>query len=217
AFTGEGGVGKSSMINSMRGLKEDDERAAPTSTGVIGTTTPASYPLSQEASYVKFWDLPGGGVSGYPFATYYEDRCLDLFDAVLLFDTERPHELTLNVLQKAKRDGILDRFVAVYTKTDQSVAAILRKFKDHNKSSALRFLKDIVTEDWRAELQGVLGDDASKVSLYFTSAWELMDNNAPVYDEGALFHFMIRAAGKRFPSGEMEKFYIDKFGGVKGN
>ncbi|RYZ81167.1 MAG: hypothetical protein EOP04_24510, partial [Proteobacteria bacterium] len=39
AFTGEGGVGKSSMINSMRGLKEDDERAAPTSTGVIGTTT----------------------------------------------------------------------------------------------------------------------------------------------------------------------------------
>jgi GTP-binding protein EngB required for normal cell division len=217
AFTGEGGVGKSSMINSLRGLKEGDDGAAPTSTGVIGTTASESYPLSKEYDFLKFWDLPGGGVSGYPSETYYEDRCLDLFDGVLLFDTDRPHELTSSVLQKAKRDGILDRFVVVYTKTDRGVSEILRRFPHLDRSAALRDLKDTVTKSWRENLQKVIGDDASKVALYFTSAWELIDNKAPVYDEGALFHFLIRAVGKRFPGGEMEKFYINSFGGISVN
>lgn len=217
AFTGESGVGKSSMINSLRGLRDTDKGAAPSSTGVIGTIASASYSFSPAVDYVKLWDLPGGSVSGYPAATYYEDRCLDLFDAVLLFDTERPHELTLNILQKAKRDGILDKFVLIYTKTDVSMNAVLRNSKDLDKSSALRSLKDTVTKSWREELRKVLGDDANKVGILFTSAWELIDNKAPVYDEGTLFHFIIRAAGKRFPEGGIEQYYIDHFGGIKLN
>ncbi|CAB4038843.1 interferon-inducible GTPase 5-like, partial [Paramuricea clavata] len=56
-ITGDSGVGKSSFINAIRGLKDDDEGAA--DTGVKETTiNVAKYPHPTN-SKIMFWDLPG--------------------------------------------------------------------------------------------------------------------------------------------------------------
>ena len=65
SVTGISGVGKSSFINAIRGLKDDDEGAA--KTGVIETTRAAavySHPTNEK---IKFWDLPGIGM--YQFSS----------------------------------------------------------------------------------------------------------------------------------------------------
>lgn len=83
AVLGEGGSGKSSLINALRGMGSGESGAAPT--GVTTTTMEATPYLLPTVSNLYLWDLPGVGVSE-------EDiRHLDLsrYDFFLLVASER--------------------------------------------------------------------------------------------------------------------------------
>ncbi len=60
AITGMTGAGKSSFVNSLRGLPNDNKDSAPTGTTET-TMKPNMYPHPSMPN-VKIWDLPGIGV-----------------------------------------------------------------------------------------------------------------------------------------------------------
>ena len=88
AVTGNSGVGKSSFINAIRGLKSaEDKRAA--EVDVKETTLEMrSYPHPDNPKLL-FWDLPGVGTNQYPKASYLSDIKFDRYDFFLLMTADR--------------------------------------------------------------------------------------------------------------------------------
>ncbi|XP_023370247.1 interferon-inducible GTPase 1-like [Otolemur garnettii] len=70
AVIGECGVGKSSLINALRGVGNGDQDLAPT--GVVGTTRERSPYKHPKFPNVTFWDLPAIGTSNYQQKDYLE-------------------------------------------------------------------------------------------------------------------------------------------------
>lgn len=87
AVTGNSGVGKSSFINAITGLKAQDKGAAPVSVTEC-TTKPQDYQYPSNPM-LKFWDLPGVGTTLFPKATYLDEIKVDRFDFFLLLNTSR--------------------------------------------------------------------------------------------------------------------------------
>jgi len=84
---GNSGTGKSSFINTIRGLTAEDEGAA--EVGVTETTkkpTPYSHPRN---ALLKFWDLPGVGTPKFPREAYLEKIGFDKFDFFLIMSKDR--------------------------------------------------------------------------------------------------------------------------------
>mmetsp|Transcript_55571 Transcript_55571/g.121723 ORF Transcript_55571/g.121723 Transcript_55571/m.121723 type:complete len:410 (+) Transcript_55571:340-1569(+) len=123
AVVGRVGVGKSTFINTLRGIGPTDEHSAPV--GVIQTTmrpTPYSFVGSVKSlttDMVRIWDLPGAGTVEWPFETYVRDMGLRYFDGVVLMTsdawTEHDLELVL-MLQKFQVP-----FYMVRNKVDQDI------------------------------------------------------------------------------------------------
>lgn len=88
AVCGNTGTGKSTFINVMRGVWRGDPAAAEVGTGRQVTLQTTKYVHPADASIV-LWDVPGGATDNFPSATYFEDRCLDLFDGIVLLYSGR--------------------------------------------------------------------------------------------------------------------------------
>ncbi len=85
--TGQSGVGKSTFINTIRGLQADDPQAAPV--GVDETTkTIASYPDKNNTNFV-YWDLPGCGTSNFPRDNYLKLIDISKFDHLIIITANR--------------------------------------------------------------------------------------------------------------------------------
>jgi len=95
AICGPAGSGKSSLINSFRGLKAKQSDAAPV--GIVETTTETKrYPDPRPGMpYELFvwYDVPGAGTLDIPSIRYFNEQGLFIFDfIVLVYDTvESPH------------------------------------------------------------------------------------------------------------------------------
>ena len=82
AVCGSSGVGKSSLINKIRGLRANSPGAAPV--GVVETTvkpTPYSFP---DQPNLKLWDLPGGATVKFPADKYVVEFGLRHMSGVIL-------------------------------------------------------------------------------------------------------------------------------------
>lgn len=87
AITGESGSGKSTFINALRGLGDEDEGSAPT--GVIETTTiPTPYP-HPDLPNVQIWDLPGIGTPHFKPDEYLQQVGFDRYDVFLIISSDR--------------------------------------------------------------------------------------------------------------------------------
>ncbi|XP_060567209.1 interferon-inducible GTPase 1-like [Ruditapes philippinarum] len=117
AITGNSGVGKSSLINSLRGLKANSEEAA--AVGVDETTTMPMKYIHPYNENIVLWDLPGMGTQRFPKSTYLKDVGFYKFDFFLIITATRFTENDLWLANEVKRLG--KKFYFIRTKMDLDV------------------------------------------------------------------------------------------------
>uniref|UniRef100_A0A8C0XKF7 IRG-type G domain-containing protein n=1 Tax=Castor canadensis TaxID=51338 RepID=A0A8C0XKF7_CASCN len=117
AVTGLSGAGKSSFINTLRGVGHEEEDAAPT--GVLPMTmhrTPYTHP---QIPSVVLWDLPGIGTTNLHAKDYFKKVKFNEYDFFIIISSTRvtQHDLDLaKEIRNMKKD-----FYFVRTKVDNAL------------------------------------------------------------------------------------------------
>lgn len=123
AITGESGCGKSSFVNALRGLGDDEEKSAPT--GVTETTMePTSYSHPKYPN-VTIWDLPGIGTPNFKADVYLEKVHFEQYDFFILVASERFKSSSVDLAKQIRK--IKKNFYFVRSKTDVDIQAEKRR------------------------------------------------------------------------------------------
>ncbi|XP_036399633.1 interferon-inducible GTPase 5-like [Megalops cyprinoides] len=143
AVTGASGKGKSTFINTIRGLGDEEEGSAPT--GVVETTMePTEYPYPKYPN-VKLWDLPGIGTENFRADKYLEQVGFQRYDFFIIISTERFTSYDVQLAREIQKMG--KHFYFARSKIDESLRAEERKKKGNYSETATLDLirKDCVT------------------------------------------------------------------------
>ncbi|CAF1012749.1 unnamed protein product [Rotaria sp. Silwood1] len=142
AVTNSSGHGKSSLINTLRGLKSKSPGAA--KVGVVEcTNTVTKYPDPKHPSLI-YYDLPGVGTPSYPRDQYFEiikkqtkdgvDICD--FDFFLIVSTSRFTENDMWLVEQTQKFG--KEFYFLRTKVDIDLENGFKDYpNDYNESTVL--------------------------------------------------------------------------------
>ena len=130
---GRVGVGKSSIINALRGLTPQSPGAAPVG---IGHTTkqPRPYNFTGEFALLthnmaRLWDLPGAGTKPWPAATYVKDAGLRHLDGVIMVTSDVFLETEVDLMHR-----LLDFRVPYYIVRNKVDQDIVNNEGDNNAS-----------------------------------------------------------------------------------
>ncbi|CAB3991261.1 interferon-inducible GTPase 5-like [Paramuricea clavata] len=145
AIVGNSGVGKSSFINTIRGLEDNDPLAA--ETGIEEKTqapTPFYHPTYQN---VCFWDLPGIGTPTLPdIETFCKKFAIEKYDTFLIMSATRFTEYDLQLAMKIQ--SMEKSFFFIRTKIDNDKKAEKRKLKkEFNEEEMLKTLRNGCVEN----------------------------------------------------------------------
>ncbi|XP_056399524.1 interferon-inducible GTPase 5-like [Hyla sarda] len=122
AVTGEPGSGKSTFINVIRGLNDEEKDSA--KTGVVETTmSPTAY-LHPHHRNVRYWDLPGIGSPGFKPMDYLKLVEFDRYDFFLIITTERFRECHILLAQAIQSMG--KKFYFLRSKIDSDLKGYKR-------------------------------------------------------------------------------------------
>uniref|UniRef100_K7FMT8 IRG-type G domain-containing protein n=1 Tax=Pelodiscus sinensis TaxID=13735 RepID=K7FMT8_PELSI len=163
AVTGESGSGKSSFINAILSMQDEDEGAAPT--GVVETTTePTPYPHPTYPN-VTLWDLPGIGTPAFQSSTYLEQVGFARYDFFIVLASERFRANHAQLAREIQQMG--KRFYFVRSKVDADLAA--SKMRRRASYSEHRILEQI-----RNNCCKLLQDEGvASPTVFLLSSWEL--------------------------------------------
>ncbi|XP_029927483.1 interferon-inducible GTPase 5-like [Myripristis murdjan] len=142
AVTGESGVGKSTFVNAIRGLKDGEPGAA--ETGVTETTLRAVRYTHPTMPNVYIWDLPGIGTPNFKAKRYLKELQFDNFDFFIIIGSNRFKEndiMLAKEIQKMKKT-----FYFVRSKVDNDIQAESRK-KNFNEEQVLQKIKQSCREN----------------------------------------------------------------------
>lgn len=163
--TGQSGAGKSSFINSIRGVKKYDPGYAPV--GVTETTTSIEKYTHPSNPKVNYWDMPGVGTPDFPKSTYLELIQFKKYDFFLILSEKRFRDddgWLANQIEKSGRS-----FYFVRTHIDSDVDNDKREDpKHHSKEKVLE------------KVQKSCQEHLSKAVV--TSAEVFLIDNREVYD-----------------------------------
>ncbi|XP_043085146.1 interferon-inducible GTPase 5-like [Puntigrus tetrazona] len=136
AVTGRTGSGKSSFVNAIRGLQDDDDGAAPT--GVTETTAEATMYEHPEMPNVKIWDLPGIGSPNFKAINYLKDVKFDTYDFFIILTSERFTENDIMLAKEIRKQK--KSFYFVRSKIDNDISAEKKKkgFDEQKVLSVIR-------------------------------------------------------------------------------
>ena len=141
AILGNSGVGKSSFINAIRGVRDSEKEAA--KTGITETTrVPTSFEHPANPK-ICFWDLPGIGTPIFPdIPTLCEKAGMEKYDTFLIISAGRFTENDLKLAQKIRSMPRKPSFFFVRTKIDSDYQNEKRrlggKFNEENFLKKLR-------------------------------------------------------------------------------
>uniref|UniRef100_A0A672QYT1 IRG-type G domain-containing protein n=1 Tax=Sinocyclocheilus grahami TaxID=75366 RepID=A0A672QYT1_SINGR len=163
AVTGMTGAGKSSLVNALRGLPNDDKDAAPTGTTET-TMKPNMYPHPSMPN-VKIWDLPGIGTGSPKFKAkkYLKEVKLDTFDFFIIISSERFKENDVMLAKAIKEKKKL--FYFLRSKIDNDIQAESQR-KDFDEQKILSHIR----EDCHRNLKDI---DNPKPKIFLISSFEL--------------------------------------------
>uniref|UniRef100_A0A8C3SC73 IRG-type G domain-containing protein n=1 Tax=Chelydra serpentina TaxID=8475 RepID=A0A8C3SC73_CHESE len=172
AITGECRSGKSSFINAIRSLADDDEGAA--ETGVMEfTKEPTPYPHPKHPN-VTMWDLPGIGMPNYPANTYVEKVDFARYDFFIIITAGRFRESDANLAQEIQRMG--KKFYFVRSKVDMDLRSERqRKTKVKEEEVLQTIRKDCIRN---LEAAGILSPQ-----VFLVSRWDFEKYDAPRLQE----------------------------------
>ncbi|XP_061453151.1 interferon-inducible GTPase 5-like [Rhineura floridana] len=138
AITGESGAGKSTFVNALRGVTDEEEGAA--ETGVTETTAqPTPYSYSGHPS-VTLWDLPGIGTPNFQADHYLEAVEFSRYDFFIILASERFKENHVRLAQAIVREG--KQFYFVRTKVDNDLESMRRRKNPPTEEEVLQEIRN---------------------------------------------------------------------------
>ncbi|XP_073458019.1 interferon-gamma-inducible GTPase 10-like [Aquarana catesbeiana] len=163
AITGESGSGKSTFINALRGLGDEDEGSA--QTGVVETTMePTPYPHPKIKS-VTYWDLPGTGTPNFKASEYLNKVQLKRYDFFIIIASERfkeNHILLAREIQKMNK-----KFYFVRSKIDRDLRdSQERRPKTFNEKELLDKIRQDCVNSLKVNLNNIKSDSVFLVSSF---------------------------------------------------
>lgn len=140
AVTGETASGKSTFVNAIRGLDNDEEEGA-AKTGVTETTRePKPYPHPQYNN-VTFWDLPGIRSPNFKPNDYLKDVEFHRYDFFIIMSSECFRHNDMELAKEIKSMG--KKFYFVRSKVDSDLrASQIRLRKSYNENNMLNEIRD---------------------------------------------------------------------------
>ncbi|XP_062395705.1 interferon-gamma-inducible GTPase 10-like [Sardina pilchardus] len=159
AITGNSGAGKSTFVNAILGLSNDDEGAA--ETGATETTRKPKAFTHPTMPNVTIWDLPGVGTQNFRAKTYLKDVKFKRYDFFIIISSERFKENDIKLAKAVKKKKKL--FYFIRSKIDNDVNAESKK-KGFNKEDLLSKIR----EDCKMNLKGV-----GKPQVFLISSFNL--------------------------------------------
>ncbi|KAK7167018.1 hypothetical protein R3I94_001425 [Phoxinus phoxinus] len=160
-ITGESGSGKSTFVNALRGLREEDEDSA--KTGVVETTMKPEVYLNPEYNNVKVWDLPGIGTQNFKAHEYLKLVNIERYDVFIIIASDRfkkcHAKLAKDIIEMGKK------FYFVRSKIDQSIKAEKRK-ANFDEKNTLRSIR----EDCENGMRKI---DVKDPVVFLISSWKL--------------------------------------------
>ncbi|XP_078511633.1 interferon-inducible GTPase 5-like [Lissotriton helveticus] len=163
AVVGESGAGKSTFVNAMRGLGDDDVGAA--QTGVTETTrVPTAY-QHPKLTTVRLWDLPGIGTSNFQADQYLDLVNFQRYDFFIIVASERFRENHTRLARSIR--ATKKNFYFVRTKVDLDLNACRRRRK-------MQFSEEKVLNEILVECTRCLEKDGERdPKVFLLSSFEL--------------------------------------------
>jgi predicted GTPase len=186
------GSGKSTLNNALRKVRRGEPGYANTKAGAECTTVSAKYAHPQ-VPYLMLWDVPGGGTDAHPAATYFSDKCLDLFDLLVLCYDGRWSAVNTQIVKEAARTGT--NIVILYTKADNHVENMVREDDSLTRLEAFAQLKRTVEVDVAAKL-AACGVVTLKMPVMLVDCYGIRDNRYE-FDEIAFVRAIVTSTAFR--------------------
>ncbi|XP_042309292.1 interferon-inducible GTPase 5-like [Sceloporus undulatus] len=155
ALTGDSGVGKSSLVNALRGLPDFGDNAA--ETGVVQTTMEPKPYHHPRFPKVTFWDLPGIGTGDFKADTYLKLVNFSQYDFFIIVSNSRFSENVIKLACEIKK--MKKTFYYVRSYIDVSIQSESKK-PNFNETETLQ----IIRKDCLTHLKKT-GEDSPKVFL----------------------------------------------------
>ncbi|KAF8153917.1 interferon-inducible GTPase-domain-containing protein [Crassisporium funariophilum] len=201
AIIGESGVGKSALLNALRGMCPKDEGAA--AVGVNKTTAVVEGYTDTRHPHIKWFDVPGANTPTISGWKYFMDQSLYIFDVLVVVFSDRFSQTAETLLDNAQRCGI-PAFI-VRTKADNLVRYIKGEF-DRNKRIDDGKARHIL----RTRTQAAVNQSLAKLSLptqgfYLVSEdamreWVVDGDLSHTIDEPAIFEILVTPQPSKDPN-----------------
>jgi GTP-binding protein EngB required for normal cell division len=156
AFVGMSGTGKSTLVNSVRGLRASAAGAALVSQNE-GTRKIDRYTDPLHPQHV-WYDVPGAGTLECPDWQYFMDKELYVYDALVIVFSDRIMQNDMRVLWYAEELGIPTFLVR--SKSDQIMRNMESDYEEDANAAKVRYLR--TTHSYVREVLGQAESDENK-------------------------------------------------------